>query len=55
MFLSIPILAICKIIFDRVEGLRPWGIILGEEEEITPSTLEIVTTPEKKQLKDELE
>lgn len=55
MFLSIPILAICKIIFDRVEGLRPWGIILGEEEEIAPSTLEIVTTPEKKQLKDELE
>ena len=32
MFLSIPYLAIAKIIFDRVEGLQPWGILLGEEE-----------------------
>lgn len=45
MFLSIPILAICKIIFDRVEGLRPWGLVLGEEEEVAPPALEIVTVP----------
>jgi putative permease len=32
MFLSIPYLAIAKVIFDRVEGLQPWGILLGEEE-----------------------
>lgn len=32
MFLSIPIIAVLKIIFDRVESLRPWGIILGDEE-----------------------
>ena len=31
MFLSIPILAICKVIFDRVEGLQPWGKLLGSE------------------------
>lgn len=31
MFLSIPFLAIIKIIFERVEGLEPWGRILGEE------------------------
>lgn len=32
MFLSIPIIAILKIIFDRVEGFQSWGIILGDEE-----------------------
>nr|MBC7612403.1 AI-2E family transporter [Pseudopedobacter sp.] len=31
MFLSIPITAVLKIIFDRVEGLKAWGLILGEE------------------------
>ena len=32
MFLSIPVIAVLKIIFDRVESLQPWGIILGDEE-----------------------
>ncbi len=32
MFLSIPCIAVLKIIFDRVESLKPWGIILGDEE-----------------------
>ena len=32
MFLSIPVVAVLKIIFDRVEGLKSWGIILGDEE-----------------------
>jgi predicted PurR-regulated permease PerM len=31
MFLSIPIIAILKVIFDRVDGLKPWGRILGDE------------------------
>jgi putative permease len=31
MFLSVSYLAIAKIIFDRVEGLKPWGILLGDE------------------------
>lgn len=34
MFLSIPFLAILKIIFERVEGLQPWGKVLGEETRI---------------------
>jgi putative permease len=34
MFLSIPVIAVIKIIFDRVESLKPWGILLGEEERI---------------------
>lgn len=31
MFLCIPYLAMLKIIFEKVEGLKPWGILLGEE------------------------
>ena len=33
MFLSIPIIAIVKIIFDRVEDLQPWGLLLGDEKD----------------------
>ena len=32
MFLCIPYLAMLKIIFDRVDPLKPWGILLGGEE-----------------------
>lgn len=31
MFLCIPYLAMLKIIFEKVEGLKPWGVLLGEE------------------------
>lgn len=31
MFLSIPVIAILKIIFDRVESMQPWGLLLGDE------------------------
>ncbi len=31
MFLSIPFVAVLKIIFDRVDGLKPWGKLLGDE------------------------
>lgn len=31
MFLSIPFIAILKIIFDRVDGLKPWGALLGSD------------------------
>lgn len=34
MFLSIPVIAISKIIFDRVESLQAWGMLLGDEETI---------------------
>ncbi|MBE9584164.1 AI-2E family transporter [Mucilaginibacter sp. JRF] len=33
MFLSIPVIAIFKIIFDRVPSLKPWGYLLGGEYE----------------------
>jgi predicted PurR-regulated permease PerM len=31
MFLSLPFIAILKIIFDRVEDLKPWGMLFGDE------------------------
>jgi putative permease len=37
MFLSIPIIAIFKIIFDRVESLKPWGYLLGGDYEYKES------------------
>ncbi len=43
MFLSIPVIAVLKIIFDRVESLKSWGILLGVEEKIA-RTKEIQTS-----------
>lgn len=31
MFLAIPLMAIAKVIFDRVDGLKPWGYFLGDD------------------------
>lgn len=31
MFLSIPLLAMTKILFDHIPDLKPWGFLLGEE------------------------
>jgi predicted PurR-regulated permease PerM len=30
MFLSIPLLAILKLIFDNVDSMKPWGFLLGD-------------------------
>ncbi|MCW3089366.1 MAG: hypothetical protein JWP81_435 [Ferruginibacter sp.] len=35
MFLSVPVIAICKIVFDRIESLKPWGLLLGDEKDET--------------------
>ncbi|MEJ7625454.1 MAG: AI-2E family transporter [Ferruginibacter sp.] len=35
MFLSIPFIAICKVIFDRVDELQPWGKLLGDDMPVT--------------------
>lgn len=34
MFLSIPGIAILKVIFDRIDDVKPWGMLMGDE--ITP-------------------
>ena len=38
MFLSIPVIAVLKIIFDRVESLKSWGLLLGELEKVNRPT-----------------
>ena len=38
MFLSIPLLAIVKLIFDHIESVKPWGFLLGDT---MPSILEL--------------
>jgi len=37
MFLSIPMMAIFKIIFDRIESTKPWGYLLGGDYEFKKS------------------
>jgi len=31
MFLAIPLIAILKVIFDRIESLAPWGYLMGDD------------------------
>ena len=46
MFLSIPVIAVIKIVFDRIESLRPWGMLLGEEDKEVPKTIADDESPE---------
>jgi predicted PurR-regulated permease PerM len=36
MFLSIPLLAVVKLIFDQIEPLKPWGFLLGDNMSTSP-------------------
>ncbi len=57
-FLAIPIIAVAKIVFDRVESLQPWGLLFGDErdekqpaplkEEIKEQGHDVTDAPEKK-------
>ena len=38
MFLAIPIIAIIKVIFDRIDTLEPWGYLLGDDLPKTPAS-----------------
>ncbi len=44
MFLSIPLLAIIKLIFDHIEPMKPWGFLLGDT---MPPLLNIKSTLKK--------
>jgi putative permease len=56
-FLAIPVIAIFKIVFDRVDSLKPWGLLLGDErdekqpepmkEEIEEQGKDVTHAPEK--------
>jgi predicted PurR-regulated permease PerM len=57
-FLAIPVIAITKIVFDRIEPLKPWGMLLGDErdekqpeplkQEIKEQGPDVTNAPEKK-------
>jgi len=57
-FLAIPVIAITKIVFDRIDSLKPWGLLLGDErdekqpeplkQEIREQGADITNAPEKK-------
>jgi hypothetical protein len=32
MFLSLPVIAVLKIIFDHTNNLKQWGVLLGDEQ-----------------------
>ena len=42
MFLSIPVIAIIKVIFDHIDGLKPWGYLLGD---IVPTKKKNIVKP----------
>jgi len=42
MFLSIPLLAIVKLVFDHIEPLKPYGFLLGDT---MPNLLKIKPFP----------
>lgn len=44
MFLSVPLIAMAKIICDRVEPLKPWAILLGHEKK----EKKVIKFPQKK-------
>ncbi len=43
MFLSVPFIAVCKIIFDRIPQLQPWGKLLGVTIGEPPPPREVVS------------
>jgi len=45
MFLSIPLIAILKVIFDHIESLKPWGFLLGN---IVPTSSKFAFVRRKK-------
>lgn len=46
-FLAIPVIAMTKIVFDRIEPLKPWGMLLGDEKD------EEEPVPLKEEIKEE--
>ena len=56
-FLAIPVIAIAKIVFDHIESMKPWGLLLGDErdekqpeplkQEIKEQGADVTNAPEK--------
>jgi predicted PurR-regulated permease PerM len=50
-FLAIPIIAITKIICERIDSLKPWSILLGDERDEKPPAPLKVTIKENTHIK----
>lgn len=48
MFLSIPVMAVLKIIFDKSTHLRQWGLLLGDDTPDNPNISKLVQRLQKK-------
>ena len=49
MFLSLPVIAVLKIIFDRTDNLNQWGVLLGDERpKSSPMKLSVLRRNDKK-------
>ncbi|MEP7320412.1 MAG: AI-2E family transporter [Saprospiraceae bacterium] len=44
MFLSLPLMAVFKIIFDHTEQFKKWGVLLGEDKPITSKWIKLKKT-----------
>ncbi|HTL10127.1 MAG TPA: AI-2E family transporter [Chitinophagaceae bacterium] len=55
MFLSLPVIAVCKIIFDRTDRFRQWGVLLGDERPKVSPIQFPVFRKKTKQVRKELE
>lgn len=50
MFLSMPIIAVLKVIFDRTEMFKQWGVLLGDERpDSSPMQFNVFRTRRKKE------
>ncbi|CAL1517890.1 AI-2E family transporter [Chitinophaga sp. MM2321] len=45
MFLAIPIIAIMKIVFENIEQMHPWAILLGDEEKVKVKKAKLPAPP----------
>ncbi len=49
MFLSLPVIAVLKIVFDRTENLKQWGVLFGDERpKASPMQWKILRSGSKK-------
>jgi predicted PurR-regulated permease PerM len=49
MFLSLPLLAVFKIIFDRTDSMKQWGVLLGDEQpKVSPMNFPVFRLKGKK-------
>jgi predicted PurR-regulated permease PerM len=49
MFLSLPVIAVLKIVFDRTTNLKQWGVLLGDERpDASPMKIPVLRRGDKK-------